>query len=135
MKRFVIILTAAIALVAWAEKKKPDQQQPQQQQQTGGNNPQQQQPSQQQQQPPQQPQAQPLFGGQLNLKSSHQSKDSATLGMNGIGPNGEVDEARLKESPTSEDYSKAQGVSFYGVDHSELQTFIKEGNLKEKGGK
>src|SRR5947209_8231776 len=38
---------------------------------------------------------QPLFGGSLNLKSSRQSKDTATLGFNGLDPNGQVQKAAL----------------------------------------
>src|SRR5437588_12174896 len=32
----------------------------------------------------------PLFGGTIGLKSSRQTKDSATLGFNGVDPNGQV---------------------------------------------
>ncbi len=74
-----------------------------------------------------------LFGGSIGVKSSRKSSDSATMGFNGIGPDGSVETAMLNASPNGADEAAAQGVSFYGVDHSQLTTFIKEGNLKEKG--
>ncbi len=72
----------------------------------------------------------PLFKGKLGLKSSSQSKDQATLGFNGIGPDGKVQQAALEASPTGEDLLKAKQLSTYSVDSGELDYFLEEGKLK-----
>lgn len=73
----------------------------------------------------------PLFGGSLNLKSSQKSKDTATLGFNGLDPNGQVEKSVLASSPTDADQKKAEQVAGYKVDSNELQAFIAEGKLKK----
>jgi hypothetical protein len=72
---------------------------------------------------------QPLFGGSLNLKSSRQSKDTATLGFNGLDPNGQVQKASLNSSAGPGDTLKAQQVAEYHVDQAEMSTFLQEGKL------
>jgi hypothetical protein len=92
-----------------------------------------QQQQQQQQKPPeQQKQSEPapLFGGALNLKSSRQTKDTATLGFNGLGPNGEVDKKVMAEAAAPADESKAQQLMAYKVDPAEVDAFAQEGHLK-----
>jgi len=71
----------------------------------------------------------PLFGGKVGLKSSRQSKDQATLGFNGIGPNGQVEQGAINASTTSNAVEKAAAMSTYTVPASEVDVFIKEGNL------
>lgn len=71
----------------------------------------------------------PLFGGNVNLKSSRQTKDSASLGFNGVDPNGQVAKSFLTASPTSADAAKAQSVATYKADPAELAKFIQDGNL------
>ncbi len=71
----------------------------------------------------------PLFGGKVGLKSSRQSKDQATLGFNGIGPNGQVEQGALNASTTSDAAGKAAALSTYTVPVSEVDAFIKQGNL------
>lgn len=71
----------------------------------------------------------PLFGGKVGLKSSRQSKDQATLGFNGIGPNGQVEQGALNAATTSNAAQKAAALSIYKVPASEVDAFIKEGNL------
>jgi hypothetical protein len=71
----------------------------------------------------------PLFGGNVNLKSSRQTKDSASLGFNGVDPNGQVAKSFLTASPTGADAAKAQTVAAYKVDLAELNKFIQDGNL------
>ncbi len=75
---------------------------------------------------------QPLFGGSLNLKSSRQSKDSATLGFNGLDPNGQVQKAALNSPAGTGDTLKAEEVARYRVDSSELSTFLQEGKLNQQ---
>jgi hypothetical protein len=72
---------------------------------------------------------QPLFGGKVGLKSSRQSKDQATLGFNGIGPNGQVEQGALNAATTANATQKAAALSTYTVPVSEVDAFIKEGNL------
>lgn len=76
----------------------------------------------------------PLFGGQVNLKSSRQSKDTATLGFNGLDPNGQVQKGFLAAAPTSADVAKAQQLTRTGVNPTELTAFIQEGGLNATGG-
>jgi hypothetical protein len=71
----------------------------------------------------------PLFGGKMGLKSSRQSKDQATLGFNGIGPNGQVEQGAINASTTGNAIQKAAAMSSYTVPASEVDAFIKEGNL------
>lgn len=71
----------------------------------------------------------PLFQGKTNLKSSRQTKDSASAGFNGIGPSGEIDKKLLASSATSEDESKAYQLSNFSVSKEDLNTFIAAGHL------
>jgi hypothetical protein len=72
---------------------------------------------------------QPLFGGSLNLKSSRQSKDTATLGFNGLDPNGQVQKAALNSPAGAGDTVKAEQVAQYSVAQAEMSTFIEDGKL------
>jgi hypothetical protein len=75
----------------------------------------------------------PLFGGQVNLKSSRQSKDTATLGFNGLDPNGQVQKGFLTAAPTAADVAKAQQLTHTGVTQSDLTAFMQEGGLNTTG--
>lgn len=71
----------------------------------------------------------PLFGGTLNLKSSRQTSDSATMGFNGVDPNGQVQSSFLSASPSGTDMAKAQEVASYSVSEADLTAFLRQGNL------
>lgn len=71
----------------------------------------------------------PLFEGKMNLKSSRQGKDSASLGFSGVGPNGEVEQKVLTATPTSTDLQKASEMGNRKVAPDALQLFILEGQL------
>lgn len=71
----------------------------------------------------------PLFGGTLNLKSSRQTSDSATMGFNGVDPNGQVQSSFLTASPTGTDMAKAQEVASYSVSQADLTAFLHQGGL------
>src|SRR2546426_3254527 len=71
----------------------------------------------------------PLFGGTIGLKSSRQTKDSATLGFNGVDPNGQVQRAMLTAAATSSDASKAQQVSQITITPADLLQFLQDGGL------
>jgi len=71
----------------------------------------------------------PLFGGTIGLKSSRQTKDSATLGFNGVDPNGQVQKAMLTAAATPVDAMKAQQVAQIAVAPSDLAQFLQDGGL------
>jgi|SRR5260221_6970561 len=71
----------------------------------------------------------PLFGGTIGLKSSRQTKDSATLGFNGVEPNGQVQKAMLTAAATPVDAMKAQQVAQITVPPADLAQFLQDGGL------
>lgn len=71
----------------------------------------------------------PLFGGTIGLKSSRQTKDSATLGFNGVDPNGQVQKSMLTASTTAFDAARAQQVAQIKVAPADLVQFIQDGGL------
>jgi len=71
----------------------------------------------------------PLFGGTIGLKSSRQTKDSATLGFNGVDPNGQVQKAMLTAAATPVDEMKAQQVAQIAVTPADLAQFLQDGGL------
>jgi hypothetical protein len=75
----------------------------------------------------------PLFEGKMNLKSSRQGKDSASLGFSGVGPNGEIEQKVLEASPTGTDLQKANEMGGRRVAPDALQLFIVEGQLNPQG--
>jgi len=75
------------------------------------------------------PQPAPLFEGKMNLKSSRQGKDSASLGFSGVGPNGEIEQKVLEATPTGADLQKASELGSRKVAPDALQLFIVEGQL------
>ena len=75
----------------------------------------------------------PLFEGKMNLKSSRQGKDSASLGFSGVGPNGEIEQKVLEATPTSADLQKANEMGGRKVAPDALQLFIVEGQLNPQG--
>jgi len=109
------------------DKKKDQQKKDQQQKGQQGANQQQQ----QQNPPPKQGDNKPapLFGGTLDLKSSRQTKDSATLGFNGVDPNGQVQKSFLSASASGTDNDKAAQIAGYKVSDADLAQFIQDGGL------
>jgi hypothetical protein len=71
----------------------------------------------------------PLFGGSIGLKSSRQTKDSATLGFNGVDPNGQVQKSFLSAAVTPMDAMKAQQVAQTTVAPADLVQFLQDGGL------
>jgi hypothetical protein len=71
----------------------------------------------------------PLFKGKLGVRGSSQSKDQATLGFNGVEPNGSLQEAMLKAKPSADDEKKADQVSALAVNPESLDAFIRRGKL------
>lgn len=71
----------------------------------------------------------PLFGGTIGLKSSRQTKDSATLGFNGVDPNGQVQKAMLGAGATPADAMKAQQMAQITITAADLAQFLQDGGL------
>ena len=117
---FPLLLTLLLACSSLGlplfQKEKKDEQKKQEQQKTEEQKKSEQQPA-------------PLFEGKMNLKSSRQGKDSATLGFSGVGPNGEVEQRVLDATPTSADLQKAYELGNRKVARDALQMFIMEGQL------
>jgi hypothetical protein len=85
--------------------------------------------------PPPQPQNSapaPLFGGQLGIHSSQNTKESASLGFNGIDPSGKVDQKMLATTATAADQAKVQQLSDNRPQPAELDAFLLEGGLNKK---
>jgi hypothetical protein len=82
-------------------------------------------------QPPQQDPA-PLFGGQIGVRSSKSTKESATLGFNGIDPSGKVDKKMLGATPGAKDIAQVRNMDTVHPSRTELTAFLKQGGLKSK---
>ena len=117
---FTLLLTLLLACSSLAvplfQKGKKDEQKKQEPQKTEEQKKQEQQPA-------------PLFEGKMNLKSSRQGKESASLGFSGVGPNGEIEQRVLDATPTGTDMQKANEMSARKVAPDALQLFILEGQL------
>ncbi|MGH9720161.1 MAG: hypothetical protein ACRD8O_08110 [Bryobacteraceae bacterium] len=74
----------------------------------------------------------PLFTGKLGIRSSQKTKESATLGFNGIDPSGKVDQKMLATSPSAADQEKVQQMTSNAPTGEDLKTFLTEGGLNAK---
>ena len=83
-------------------------------------------------QPSDQKQDAPLFKGKLGYKSSKTTKESTTLGFNGIDPSGKVDAKMLATTPSSADEQNMKKMSEARPSAAELKTFQQEGGLNSK---
>ena len=72
----------------------------------------------------------PLFGGQLGIRSSQKTKESATLGFNGIDPAGRVDQEMMATHPRNEDEEKVRALAKQRPADGDVKSFIAEGGLK-----
>ena len=103
-------LSCVLAVAGLATGQQANQQQQQNQQQT-------------------QPQPTPLFGGKLGVRSSQKTKESATLGFNGIDPSGKVDKQMLATTPSATDQEKVQKMDQNRPTAADLNAFLTEGEL------
>lgn len=87
---------------------------------------------QQQKDPPKKDEPAPLFGGKLGTKSSQKTKESATLGFNGIDPSGKVDQQMLAASPTSDHQAKVKQMTAMAPTSADIDVFIREGGLTKR---
>jgi hypothetical protein len=74
----------------------------------------------------------PLFKNKLGYKSSQNTKESATLGFNGIDPSGKVDAKMMATTPTAASVDKAKKMADSRPAPADLQAFLKEGGLNSK---
>lgn len=82
--------------------------------------------------PPQKSEPAPLFGGQIGVRSSQKTKESASLGFNGIDPSGKVDQKMLATTPTAADQDKVKKMSANQPSAADLKGFLKQGGLNTK---
>ena len=81
---------------------------------------------------PAQPKPAPLFGGKLGIKSSDKTKESATMGFNGIDPSGKVDAKMLATAPTAADAQKLKDLAAKRPTAADLAAFLKDGGLNQR---
>jgi hypothetical protein len=74
----------------------------------------------------------PLFGGQIGTRSSQNTKESATLGFNGIDPSGKVEKKMLAANPGPKDAEQVRNLDSMHPTKGELSAFLKQGGLKSK---
>ena len=82
--------------------------------------------------PPKKDEPAPLFGGKLGTKSSQKTKESATLGFNGIDPSGKVDAQMLATPATADHQTKVKNMAALAPTQADLAAFIKEGGLNKR---
>jgi hypothetical protein len=82
--------------------------------------------------PPADQNSTPLFQKKLDVKSSKTTKESTTLGFNGIDPSGKVDAKMLATTPTAADQDKVKKMSANQPSAAELKGFLKQGGLNTK---
>ena len=70
-----------------------------------------------------------LFKNKLGYSSSKQSKESTTLGFNGIDPSGKVGNSLMAKSPGSNDATLVAKMTDNRPSEADLKAFIKEGGL------
>jgi len=74
----------------------------------------------------------PLFGGALDVKSSSDRKESATLGFKGIDPSGKVEKQMMATQVTEADQAKLKALAAAKPTPVQLAAFLKEGKLQAK---
>ena len=82
--------------------------------------------------PPSDQNSTPLFQKKLDVKSSKTTKESTTLGFNGIDPSGKVDQKMLATTPTPADQEKMKKMSASQPSAADLKGFLKQGGLNPK---
>jgi hypothetical protein len=74
----------------------------------------------------------PLFKSKLGYKSSKTTKESTTLGFNGIDPSGKVDQKMLATTPGAADQQNMKKMADNRPSAADLKAFIDEGGLNAK---
>jgi len=74
----------------------------------------------------------PLFKKQLGYKSLKTTKESTTLGFNGIDPSGKVDQKMLSTAPGATDQQQVKNMSANRPTAADMKAFLQEGGLNAK---
>ena len=74
----------------------------------------------------------PLFKSKLGYKSSKTTKESTTLGFNGIDPSGKVDQKMLDTTPGAKDQEQVKKMSDNRPTAADVKSFLQEGGLNAK---
>lgn len=74
----------------------------------------------------------PLFQKKLGYTSSKTTKESTTLGFNGIDPSGKVDAKMLATTPGPADQQNVKKMSDSKPTPADLKVFLQEGGLNAK---
>jgi hypothetical protein len=82
--------------------------------------------------PPKKEEPAPLFGGKLGTRSSQKTRESATLGFNGIDPSGKVDQQMLATPANSTHETKVRQMAALAPTPADLEAFLKEGGLNKR---
>ena len=82
--------------------------------------------------PPADQNSTPLFQKKLDVKSSKTTKESTTLGFNGIDPSGKVDQKMLATTPSAADQEKVKKMSANQPSAADLKGFLSQGGLNTK---
>ena len=82
--------------------------------------------------PPAEQNSTPLFQKKLDVKSSKTTKESTTLGFNGIDPSGKVDQKMLATTPTTADQEKVKKMAANQPSAADLKAFLNQGGLSTK---
>ncbi|MGH9659431.1 MAG: hypothetical protein ACRD96_12865 [Bryobacteraceae bacterium] len=82
--------------------------------------------------PPPKEEPAPLFGGQLGVRSSEKTKESATLGFNGIDPAGKVGQQILAAGAGEKEQAQVSKMSEQRPNAAALKAFVEEGGLKSR---
>jgi hypothetical protein len=73
-----------------------------------------------------------LFQNRLGYQSSSTTKESTTLGFNGIDPSGKLDRDMIAKAPTATDLEKVRLMAQNRPQADDLKAFLQQGGLKEK---
>ncbi len=132
-RKFVQVLLVFLMCCAGFSQN-AQQNQSQQPQQGDANSQQQNPPADQQQQQQPQDQKKSKFGGlfkkPVTASNSSQNKDTASLGPNGLDPDGMPTKSQMDESANAADEAKAQALNAQITNKAEVDQFIQQGNLK-----
>jgi hypothetical protein len=74
----------------------------------------------------------PLFEGQLKIRSSEKTKESATLGFNGIDPSGKVEKQMLATAAAPAHLARARQMREQRPAEAEVAAFVEEGGLNKQ---
>ena len=74
----------------------------------------------------------PLFKKKLDYTSSKKTKESTTLGFNGIDPAGKVDQKMLATTAQSADQQNVKKMTDNRPTPADLKAFLDEGGLTAK---